>query len=103
MVVYQNDGRRALRNGLTEHLARMYERRIENAARDSHVALQTMLRVENGDMELLDRKILEARGEHGHNITRRANRRAFVPVFSCHPSSQLQCRMYHDRARSTDA
>jgi hypothetical protein len=102
MIVYQDDSRGALRNRFSEHLAGMYERRIKNAARDSHIALQPMLGVEHSHMELLDRQVFEARSEDRDDVPRGADRRSFIPILSCYTSSQLQCCMNNDRAGAPD-
>ena len=68
MIVNENDRRRPLRDRFTKYFARMHERRIEQSARYRDVALQPVLRVEDRDVKLLDRKVLQP-------LARRSRRR----------------------------
>jgi hypothetical protein len=68
----------------------MYERRIEQAARYGDVALESVLRIEHGDVELLDRQIFQALREDFVDIAWPSDGCAFLPLFRRHAPSQLE-------------
>jgi hypothetical protein len=90
VIVDQNDRRGSLRNRLAKNFSRMNERGIEQAAGDGDVAFQTVLRVEDCDVEFLDRKILEPLREDLVDIPRPTYRRTFLPLFRRHPPAKLE-------------
>jgi hypothetical protein len=68
----------------------MDEGGIEETARYGDVAFQPVLRVEDRDVKLLHRKILEPLGKDLVDIPRPAHGRSFLPLFSGHAPSQLE-------------
>ncbi len=96
-------GRRALRDGLAKHLARVHERGGENAARYRDVPLEPVLRIHDGDMELLDRKILETWREEAHDVAREADGCAILSDFGGKAPAKLESSVYGDRASDADA
>jgi len=68
----------------------MHERRIEEAASYGDVALEPVLRIKHGDVELFDRKILQTLREDLIDIARPAHRRSFLPFFHRHAPAQLE-------------
>jgi hypothetical protein len=57
----------------SEHLARVHQRGVEQPPGDEDVPLQPVLRVEHGDVELLDRQVLEPRRVVLPDVARRAD------------------------------
>jgi hypothetical protein len=90
VIVNENDRRRPLRNRFPKHFSRMHERRIEQAASHSDIAFEPVLRVEDRDVKLLDREILESLGEDLVDIARPADGRSFLPLFRGHAPPQLE-------------
>src|SRR5688500_14155308 len=102
MVVDQDDRGRPLRDCLPKDLAWVHERRIKDTTGDRDVAFQTMLRVQNGDVKLLDRQVLQTRCEDRHDVPGRPDGTRFVPAFRRHPSPELERRMDHDGPYAAD-
>ena len=90
MIVDENDSRRSLRDCFPEDFARMYQRRVQKSARYSYVALETVLRIEHGDVKLLNRKVFEPLREDLKDIPRPAHRRSFLSLLRRHASPQLE-------------
>jgi hypothetical protein len=49
-----------------------------------------MLRIQNGDVKLLDRKILQLVPEYLVHIARAADGNSILPIFSGHPAPELE-------------
>jgi len=90
MIVDENDCRRSFGDRFPENFPRMHERRIEKPAGYRNVPLQPVLGVEYCDVKFFDRQIFEPLREDLEHIARPPHRRAFLPFFSRHPSSQLE-------------
>ena len=90
MVVYQYDGGRTFRDGLAKNFARMYQRGIQQAPCDEYIALQPMLGVKDGHMELLDRSLLQAGGEDGRDVARSTKWHAGLPGLTRHPTAEFE-------------
>ena len=73
-----------------KHLSRMHERGIEQAASHRDVALEPMLRIEDGDVKLLHRKILQPLREDLVHVARPSDRRAFLARLGRHSPAQLE-------------
>jgi len=97
VIVNQNDCCRSLRDRFPKNFSRMYERRVEKAARYCDVALKPMLRVEDRDVKLLDRKILEPLREDLVDVARPAHGCSFLPFLCRHAPSQLERGMDTNR------
>jgi hypothetical protein len=97
MIVDEYDRRRPLGDRFPEHLARVHEGGVQDAARHRDVALQPVLRVEHRDVKLLDRQVLEPRREQIEDVSRRADRRALLPRLRRQAPPQLEGRVYGDR------
>src|ERR1019366_2568589 len=102
MVVHQDDRRGALGDRLAEHLARMDERRIQDAARDGDIAIEAVLCVEDGHVEFLDGQVLEPRRVRGPYVAWRPERRAFVARFTAKAPAQFKRGVDRDGSRGTD-
>src|SRR3954465_2486888 len=89
MIVDENDCCRSLRDRFTKDFAGMNERRVQQAPRYSDVALQPVLRVQNRDVELLDRKILESLREDLVHVARPPHRSTLLPLLGRHSSAEL--------------
>mgnify|MGYP003344581526 CR=1 FL=1 len=74
MVVDEHDRRGPLRDRLTEHLTRVHQRGVQDPSRDEHVAVEPVLRVEDRDVELLDRQVLEPRRVRAPHVARGTER-----------------------------
>jgi hypothetical protein len=68
----------------------MNERRVEEAAGYGDVALQPVLRIENSDVKLLHRQVLETLRKNLVHIARPAHRRSFLPFFHRHAPTELE-------------
>ena len=93
MIVNQNDRRCILGDCFTKHFARMYERRVEQAARYGYVALEPVLRIQDGHVEFLDWKILELLAEDLVHIARPADGYAVLAFLRRHSPAELECRV----------
>jgi hypothetical protein len=82
-----------------KNFARMYERGVEKASRYGNVALEPVLRVENGDMKLFYGQILKPVTEDLVNVSRTANGHAILAVLGCHPAPELEGGMNCDGSR----
>jgi hypothetical protein len=72
-------------------------------ARDEHVALEAMLRVEHGHMELLHRQVLQPRPVVGvDHVARGCSGAPDVARFAREPPSQLERRRHDGRAGRPD-
>jgi hypothetical protein len=90
MVVHQNDSRRPLRDRFPKHFPWVNERGIEEATSDGDVALEPVLRIEDGDVEFFDWKILETLRKDLVHIARPAHRRSLLPFLHRHAPAQLE-------------
>ena len=97
MIVHEDDCRRSLGDRLAKDFARMHERGVEDPASDRDVALEPMLRVEHGNVELFDRQIFHAGTEVFDDISRRPHRSPILPSFSRHAASELERRVNRHR------
>ena len=102
MVVDQDDRRRTLGDRLAKDHPRVHERRVENPTSNRDIPLETVLRIEHRDVELLDRQILESRRKRGPDITRRTERRPLVPRFRGETAAELERRVYDNRPNSPE-
>src|SRR5207247_1072188 len=101
VIVDENDCRRSLRDRFPEHLAGMDERRVEKPAGYRNVALESVLRIEHGNVKLLDREILQTLRKDLVDVAGPAHRRALLPFFGSHPPTQFQRRVdTHGTSRS---
>ena len=78
MIVDEDDRCRVFSDCFAKNLTRVNEGRVQQTACNGYVALQAMLRIQHGDVELLDREILQSRRECRVDVTRRANGRPVV-------------------------
>jgi hypothetical protein len=90
MIVNENDGCRILGDRFTKYFARVHERRVEQPARYGYVALEPVLRIENGDVKLLDWKILELLPEDLVHIARPADGNAVLAFLRRHSPAELE-------------
>jgi hypothetical protein len=97
MIVNKNDGRRPLRDRLPKHFSRMNERRVEEAARYRDVALEPVLRIENGDVELFHREILQTLRKDLVHIAWPAHGRSFLSFLHRHAPPQFERGMDTNR------
>ncbi len=93
MIVHEDDRRGALGDRLAKHLARMHERRIQNAARDRYVPFQPMLRIQYRHVKLLDRQIFQPRREHRDHVPGRPHRRPVRSRLGDHPAPEFERRV----------
>jgi hypothetical protein len=103
VIVNENYRGRILGDRLAKHFPRVYQRRIEEAACYGNVALEPMLRVEDGDVEFLDGEVLQALAENLMNVSRTPDGHAFVAFLRRHPSSELERGVHGDSARCANA
>jgi hypothetical protein len=75
----------------------MNERRVEEAARYRNVALESVLRIEDGDMELFHREILQTLRKDLVHIARPAHGRSFLSFLHGHAPPQLERGMDTNR------
>jgi hypothetical protein len=68
----------------------MNERRVEEAARYRDVALEPVLRIEDDDVELFNREILQTLRKNLVHIAWPAHGRSFLSFFRRHAPSQFQ-------------
>ena len=94
----RDDRRRPLGDRLPKHLARMYEGRVQNPACHRDVALQPVLRVEHGDVELLDGQVFHPRSEVLDDVSRRLEPGSHPAGLDRHAPPKLQRRVNRDRA-----
>ena len=97
MIVNEDDRGRVFGDCLAKNLAWMNERRVEQTACHRDVALESVLRIENRNVEFLDGKILKALAEYFVDIARTTHRHALIPFFSRHPPAELEGGVDRDR------
>jgi hypothetical protein len=97
MIVDENDRGRSFRDRLPKHFSRMNERRIEEAASYGDVALEPVLRIEDGDVKLLHRKILQTLRKDLEHIARPAHGCSFLSLLNRHAPAQLERGMDTNR------
>jgi hypothetical protein len=95
VIVDKDDRGCPLRDSLPEHFAGVYQGRIKDTTGDGHVAFQSVLRVENGDVKLFDRKVFEPRGKDRDHVPRRTNWSRLVAAFARQSPAELESRMNH--------
>src|SRR5258705_10439602 len=81
----------------------MNERRVEEAASYGDVALQPVLRIENSDVKLLHRQVLEALRKYLVHIARPPHGRSFLPFFHRHAPTKLERGMNTNRTSLSHA
>jgi hypothetical protein len=97
VVVDEDDSGRPLSDRFPKYFSRMHERRVEEAASYGDVALEPVLRIEHGDVELFNRKILQALRKDLIHVARPAHGRSFLPLLRRHASTQLERGMDTNR------
>ena len=86
-----------------KYFAGMDERRVEQTSRYCNVTLETVLRIENRNVKLFDRKILKAGTENLVYIAGTANGDSVLAIFCRHATAKLERRVNRDRTRVADA
>jgi hypothetical protein len=97
MIVHEDDRRGSLSDRLAKYFSRVDERRIEESAGYGDVALQPVLRIEDRDVELLNRKIFEALSKDLVHISGPAHRRALLSFLGRHAPAELERCMDSNR------
>ena len=90
VVVNEDDGRRALRDGRAKYLSRMNYGRIQSAARDGNLANHRVLRVQKQDPELLLPKVTKRWRTEIIHISRSLDTSSFGRRFARHAPAKLE-------------
>jgi hypothetical protein len=103
MIVNEDYRRRVLRDRFSKHFAWMHEGRVQQSAGDRDVTLETMLRIEDRDVKLLDGKILQPLAEDLVNVLRTADGDPVLTLLRSHSSAKLQRGVDRDCSGGPDA